>query len=175
MLHMKNTPLPVWVLCLITLTAGAQNVRTIFSYPIGSGAFLRIPKCVYSPDSGRVLVYVEYIKEKGQNLQFADFVMDEKGDKVWDQKFDIPVAGPSPSIAGYNRNVFDQVIDNDGNAYLIISPTGGAAAGGAKYSLLSIDSKGSLTRTDLKLSDRSLWDAGLATIASRIFNLKANS
>jgi hypothetical protein len=140
--------------------------RAIFSYPIGSGAFLRIPKCVYSPDSGRALVYVEYIREKGQNLQLADFVMDEKGDKVWDQKFDIPVAGPSPSILGYNRNVFDQVIDNDGNAYLIVSPTGGAAAGGAKYSLISIDSKGSLTRTALKLSDKTLWDAGLTINAA---------
>jgi hypothetical protein len=139
--------------------------RVVTSYPIGSGAYLRIPKCVYSPDSGRALVYVEYIKEKGENLQFADLVMDEKGDKVWEKKFDIPVPGPSPSIFGYNRNVFDQVIDNDGNAYLIFSPAG-AAASGAKYSLVAIDTKGTLTRTELKLSVKLLWDGGLTINAA---------
>jgi hypothetical protein len=135
--------------------------KVMINYPIGSGGFLKLPKFVYSKDSARVLVYVNYIKNNRENQHFADFVIDEKGEKVWEKKFDIPVPGLASLFFDTPKYVFDQAIDNDGVVYLLFLPTVGEAAKSSKYRLVSIDSKGDMTHTDLDLSTKVFCDAGI--------------
>ena len=135
---------------------GPTSVMT--SYPIGSGGYLRKPKYIYSGDSSRVLVYVDYIRKKGENQQFADFLINEKGEKIWEKKFEIQSPGTVPDFFSIEVNAFKQALDNEGNAY-IIYPSMNAES--AKYSLTVVNSSGNLTNKELNLSDRLFCDAGL--------------
>lgn len=137
----------------------AGPTKAMFSYPIGSGGFLRLPKLVYSKDSGKVLIYVNYIRNNKENLQFADCVINEKGEKVWSKQFDIPVPGIISLVYDTPKFIFNQAIDNDGDVYLLFAPTEGGTGG--KYRLLSIDNNGSLTHLDLALSQQYFGDAGI--------------
>jgi len=134
---------------------GATSVMT--TYPIGSGAYLRIPKYIYSADSGRVLVYVNYIRKKGDNQQFADFVINEKAEKIWEKKFEIQVPGESPLFFSYETNKFREAIANDGNVYLLYS----TASGNSGYNLICIDNKGDLSSTPMNLPDKPFFDAAI--------------